>query len=116
MILKNKKKTKSSQKKVVGAYLPLPLVQQLALYAIVVEGSPSTVIEELVSEKMQSNNLSKEKLIDAVADCLVRSWLVYTKEFPKKSYKTFLKSVETELVKKMLDEDTVKQIIEKINK
>ena len=115
---KQKQKKQDTVKKVIGAYLPLDLLEYLTLYAISTRSSSASTIENLLNtwkHKMENEGISIEILIDSTIDEGINSFKRIKAENGdigiNFSFDEFITEMDLELRKKKITEPIIKKII-----
>lgn len=108
---KAKKFEDGMNKKVVGAYLPLLLIEFMTLYAMDLSVSNASIIVDLLEAMKldkEKQGVDKDFLTESLA---MKAVAVFKSKDNKKDLKTFIADLKKELSKKELSEETVNSLL-----
>jgi hypothetical protein len=107
----------TEEKKVVGAYVPLPLIEYLSLYAMYIGESKAYVIEQQIiglKSRLEREGLNVDFLLDAMASKAVVKYYKDKRNDPKFKRGNFLVKLRMELQNMPIRDEFKQQLIEKI--
>ena len=103
------------KKKVIGAFLPLDLIEYMTLYCMGYGGSNSKLIEGLLIDWKDGTNFSDEDFINAIVERAKEEFEIRKKKNVRYSLKSFVKELGAELIEKGITKDElVKPILSKL--
>lgn len=113
------KKKVADEKRVIGAYVSILLLEYINLYGVVYKKPLAEIVTDLLKkwkEEQERRGDFLDALICRVAEMAHKQWLdgINEKDTHSTDFFKFVRSVETELNKKAISQYTISQIIENL--
>ena len=109
-ILRKTKRSDTQRKKVIGAYLPQPLIDYMTLYTLAYGKSNGALIEKLLEEWKKITKFSDATFFKAIAARALKEFEVQRKINRELNFETFLPVLKEELREKKVCDEHIKEI------
>ena len=110
-ILGNKKRQKTVEKRVVGAYLPHSLIQFITLYALSKGMSISNLVEKVLLDLKMDLNYEEEEMLISIGKTCTETWRKEKQKTSKYTLSSFLGDLERELKSKKIEKSHIETIL-----
>jgi len=104
-------------RKLVGAYLPLPFTNHLRLLSVYFEKSLQNILQEIITQWSDAVGKSEKEIMDVLIDRAVNEWqrrVLESGRLSKKKQEKYLEEIQTTLKRKKVSKAHLEYIMKKL--
>lgn len=117
---KDPQQHEQEQSRLVGAYLPLPLADHLRLLSVYYGKSIQSILQELITEWMNTVNKPEKEVIDALVERAVVEWhrrIMEAGEISRQQQEEYIEEIkDTLLRRRKLADHHADKVVEKLKR
>ncbi len=105
------------QSRLVGAYLPLPLAEQLRLLSLYYDKSLQNILQEIIMEWYNTVNKSEKEIIETLVERAIVEWqrrVMESGEISRQKQEEYIEETKDTLRRRKISERHINTIIDKL--